>query len=138
MGSLVKCHECGAVLPGPESCAHRFERLLARDNTDPEARAVHGLMVAAYLTQHPSDVRAGTPGMKQMRLRALHEATRPGADAHAVLREWATRRARTVEPLPAQLFGETTIASIDPEAKNGHAERVRAWALSVADRYRAP
>ena len=44
----VGCVECGAELPGEESCKDRFHALLATEWEQPETVDMHALFVLAY------------------------------------------------------------------------------------------
>lgn len=50
----MECAECGAMLPGDETCQDRFHALLAAEVRNPELLHVHGLTVLTYHLQHPS------------------------------------------------------------------------------------
>lgn len=132
------CPECGGLLPEGESCDERFQRVLARDfSGEGEAPGVHGLFVACFLLQHPSSRFAGPASMHALRLGALRECVASGRHDRAAFENALARMQAdpslvprvTAEPLRASL----TIADIDPEAPDGHAARVRAWARAIVE-----
>jgi hypothetical protein len=55
----MHCSECGADLPGEETCLDRFHALLAAEKPGNEAAQMHGLTVLTFMVQHP--VSGGTP-----------------------------------------------------------------------------
>jgi hypothetical protein len=48
------CAECGASLPGGETCRDRFHALLAAEAENVDLARIHGLTVLTYHLQHPS------------------------------------------------------------------------------------
>ncbi len=137
----MHCTECGADLPGEETCLDRFHALLAAEKPGNEAAQMHGLTVLTFMMQHPvsGNAPAWYPAAGRM---MLHEMFGRGRGPHAVLAEMRQRtadadwRARVVAAYGAEQQpgpGETTIAAIDPAVPPGHAARVIAWAWSVAE-----
>ena len=135
------CTECGADLPGEETCLDRFHALLAAEKPGNEAAQMHGLTVLTFMVQHP--IAGGTPAWYPAAGRMmLHEMFGKGRGPFAVLadtRHWTAKenwRDHLLDmPTPAirgPVPGETTVAAIDPTAPPGHAARVVAWAWSVA------
>lgn len=88
----MRCTECGAELPGGETCDERFGALLAAEVANEELARLHGLTVLTYHLQHPSRTkpwyqlfgaevmrRAFAPGQSEDWVDALEAATeRPG------------------------------------------------------------
>jgi len=137
----MHCAECGADLPGDETCLDRFHALLAAEKPGNEAAQMHGLTVLTFMVQHP--ISGGTPAWYPAAgLMMLHEMFGKGRGPHAVLAEmrqrtgendWRERvTAAYVPGPPGPVPGETTVAAIDPAVPPGHAARVVAWAWSVA------
>jgi hypothetical protein len=147
----MRCRECGAELPGDETCLDRFGALLAAEIDDEgnmtEAWKAHGLTVMTFYLQHAGGsgytkrymVEAAEKAMRQ-----IFEEGRDQADILPVGQRAARQRAvaemkaapgahdpitTIIGPLP----GELTIATLDPANLNGHFERVMAWARSVAE-----
>lgn len=135
------CVECGADLPGAETCFDRFHAVLAADHEGiPEAFAAHGLFVMTYHGQHPSRVKPWLWAAHRERMReifgrgrdwrvVLAENRRPGVVDRLKLATMAEETPVVGEPI----VGELTIAEIDPAIPPGHVERVEAWARSVAE-----
>ncbi len=139
----MRCTECGADVSNDQTCRARFEALLASDYGGvAEAAAVHALTVLTYQLQHPS-------GVKPWYLASGYDVMRRifgrGEDWRAVLQgvrqasgsDIGQRWKQTVSAVPAGVVtspvpGEMTIGDIDPAAPVGHADRVLAWARSVA------
>jgi hypothetical protein len=138
----MRCEECGADLPNDQTCAGRFEALLASDfGGVAEAFDVHGLTVLTYQLQHPSGVKPWYPTLGYDLMRRIFGQGENWRDVLAELRQnqsslahWK-RSGRTVSPeiVTHPVPGERTIADIDPAAPAGHADRVLAWARSVAE-----
>lgn len=137
----MKCNECGADLPGAETCLNRFHALLASERHSEEAARMHGLTVLTFHTQHPSLVK---PWYQAGAYQALRRIFGQGEDWSWVLRD-TSRKAGTnrfksgIAEIPAYVVrgpvsGEMTIADLDPEAPPGHADRVMAWARSVTEK----
>jgi hypothetical protein len=140
----LHCVECGADLPGAETCQDRFHALLASDfGGVAEAFQVHGLTVLTFHIQHAGSARPPVWWQAEIQ-EVLWQIFGRGRDWQEVLAEynrqdvadrWKARFAAVPGPLlpfsPVQ--GEMTIAGIDPAAPPGHAARVLAWACSVAE-----
>lgn len=137
----MRCAECGADLPGEETCLDCFHAVLAADHGGiPEAVAAHGLFVMAYHAQHPSRVK---PWQRAAYREAMREIFGQGRDWRAVLtdnrrpgvidRLKSTTFAKETPVVGAPIAGELTIAAIDPTIPPGHVARVEAWARSVAE-----
>jgi hypothetical protein len=147
----VKCIECGAELPGKETCLDRFGALLAAERDAEgnltEAFKVHGLTVMTFYLQHAGGSGYTKRWMLDSAEQAMLQIFREGRDHAEVLppdRRVARQKAATaakampgahdpitsiVGPLP----GELTIATLDPANLSDHIERVIAWAQSVAE-----
>jgi hypothetical protein len=137
----MHCAECGAELPGDETCLDRFHALLAAEKPGNEAAQMHGLTVLTFMVQHP--VSGNTPAWYAAAGRMmLHEMFGKGRGPVAVLAEmrqrtqaddWRERVTAAYAPgPPGPVPGETTVAALDPAVPPGHAARVVAWAWSVA------
>jgi hypothetical protein len=135
------CSECGADLPGEETCLDRFHALLGAEKPGNEAAQMHGLTVLTFMVQHP--VSGGTPAWYPAAGRMmLHEMFGKGRGPFAVFAEMRQRtqdndwRAHVTAAFgagsPGPVPDETTVAAIDPAVPPGHAARVVAWAWSVA------
>lgn len=145
----MHCHECGADLPGAETCRDRFHALLAAEATNDELRRMHGLTVLTYYLQHPSLTKpwfqvygaqvlqrvfaqgerwqdvllaAHPRGVGRRRAEAAIKRLKRGAPR--TMPDWVIAR-----PIP----GELSVLSVDPTALAGQAESVMAWTRSVAD-----
>jgi hypothetical protein len=140
----MHCHECGADLPGTETCKDRFHALLAAEATNDELRRMHGLTVLIYYLQHPSLTK---PWYQEYGARVLRRVFDRGERWQDVLLEAhprgvGRRRAEVVitrlkshapQTMPDWVItrsipGEFTVLSVDA----GEAESVMAWARSVA------
>jgi hypothetical protein len=139
------CTECGAILPGDETCRDRFHALLAAEVHNTELMHVHGLTVLTYHLQHPSLTKPWYQAAGYDLMRRMFE---PGRDWQEVLmagqrqgtaqREAARWKQSYGSVMPPEVVtepvaGEMTVADIDPEAPSGQGERVVAWARSVAE-----
>ena len=63
----MRCVECGADLPGDETCEDRFHALLLAEQHSREAAEMHGLTVLMYHFQHPlSGKTTWTQGPKEV------------------------------------------------------------------------
>ena len=145
------CQECGANLPGEESCLDRFGALLAAERDAAgeitAAFTVHGLLVMTFYLQHAGGIGYTKRWMVDGAERALRQIFQEGRDHAEVLpagqrvsRQKAAAKAKAApdanEPITkivGPLEGELTIATLDPANLTGHVERVIAWARSVAE-----
>jgi hypothetical protein len=144
----MRCEECGAVVPGDETCLVLFHALLAAEVDNEELRQMHGLTVLTYHLQHPSLTK---PWYQVFGARVLQRVFGQGEDWDDVLMEIHPRRiGRRADTAVARLkaaagptmpiwvvthpvAGELTIATIDPDASPGPAQQILAWARSVAE-----
>jgi hypothetical protein len=137
----MRCAECGADLPGEETCLDRFHAVLEVDYLGiPEAFAAHGLVVFTYHAQHPSRAK---PWTRVAHWEGMREIFGRGRDWRVVLagnrrpgvvdRSKAADGARETPVVGKPVAGELTIAGIDPAIPPGHVARVEAWARSVAE-----
>jgi hypothetical protein len=145
----MRCDECGADLPGTETCLGHFHALLAAEADSEELRQMHGLTVMTYYLQHPSLTK---PWFQQYGAEVMRRVFSRGerwqdvlleAHPHGVGRrqaEIAIRRLKSGAPsampdwvVTRPIPDELTVTSVDPEAATGHADSVMAWARSVAD-----
>src|SRR3954466_10024155 len=126
----MQCAECGAVLPGEETCIGRFHTLLGAEYHSEEAAHMHGLPVLPFPLQHPSRTRpwysvAGYDAMRRIFgtgrdkewLQVLYEIQerQEMRGAH----EFTRWKASVGPELPADIVtppvsGELTVADIDP------------------------
>jgi hypothetical protein len=145
----MRCEECGADIPGEETCLDRFHAVLAAEVENDELREMHGLTVLTYHLQHPSLTKpwfqvTGAETMRRVfaggedwggvlmevhprgvgRRRSAARVARMKAASGAIMPDWVIAR-------PIQ--GELTIADIDPTATTGQAEEILNWARSVAE-----
>ena len=145
----MRCGECGAELPGEETCLDRFHTLLGAEQDHPEAAAMHGLFVLTYHAQHPSRCKPWIQAMHGETLRAVFGESRPWREALA----WPNdrmRRQAAVDQLKARhagddravvvgvpITGEVTVAGLpvpsSPLYPATYPAAVEAWAKSVAE-----
>ena len=145
----MRCAECGAELPGEETCVGRFRALLAAEQEHPEAARMHGLFVLAYHAQHPSTCK---PWLRAAQREWMREIFCKGKPWREVL-GWPKDRARRQEKVdrakerfacaaempkvdrPAA--GEMTVADLPALGSAGYPSeypgKVVAWAKSVAE-----
>lgn len=157
----MRCLECGAELPGEETCGERFGALLAAEVENEELRRMHGLTVLTYHLQHPSRTK---PWYQSWGAEVMRRAFGAGEDWVGAIEAAAGRpggfdrernRWRRVGPqkgweralnerkaaagtetpgwaIAEPIAGEATIAEVDLAAPSGQTEQVLAWARSVA------
>lgn len=144
----MECRECGATLPGDETCQERFHALLAAEQHDAALARMHGLTVLTYHLQHPSLTKAWyqAAGYDTMRRgfgqgrdwwEVLSEGRCRGTAEQEVAR-WkdAYKAAGTTMPpwvVTRPVAGELTVADVDPAAPSGQADAVLTWGRSVAE-----
>jgi hypothetical protein len=143
----MKCAECGADMPGEETCLDRFYTLLGAEYHSPEVSEMHGLAVLIFHLQHPSLTKPWYQAYGYEFMRRIFGEGRDGKDWLEVLTgggmqarqaDVARWKARYGTKMPTEIVtqplpGEMTVADIDPEAPPGHRERVLVWARSVAE-----
>lgn len=131
---------------GGETCLERFHALLGAESHSPEAAQMHGLTVLTFHIQHPSLTKPWYQAAGYSTMRRIFGEGREGRDWLGALTEGGMReRQRNVARWKAAygaemppwvatgpVAGEMTVADIDPLTPPGHAERVLAWARSVA------
>ncbi len=142
------CPECGAELPGGETCLGHFHALLAAEVDNDELRRMHGLTALTYYLQHPSLTKPwyqlfGARVMRRVfadgedwgevlmethprgvgRQQADAAVARLKADAPSVMPDWVITR---------PIAGESTVTSIDLASVESPGGMVMAWARSVA------
>ena len=145
----MRCAECGAELPGEETCIARFHALLAAEQEHPEAAEMHGLFVLAYHAQHPSLCK---PWLRALQRETLREIFGKGKPWREVL-SWPKDRTRRQEAVdrvkerfasapetPAfghPVAGETTVADLGTPGSPGYPSEypseVESWAKSLAE-----
>ena len=157
----MRCAECGAELPGMETCEERFHALLAAEAENAESARTHGLTVLTYHLQHPSRTKPWYWAFGAEVMRRAFGGGEDWRDALATVagraggydrsrnrwrqvgprKGWARafneRKAAAGAAMPARaamgpIAGEATAADVDPEAPAGQEEHVLAWARSVA------
>jgi hypothetical protein len=147
----MKCNECGADLPGDETCTDRFGALLAAemdaDGKPTEAWYVHGLTVMTFYLQHAGGIGYTKRYQVEFAEKAMRRIFVDGEDQADVFptdqraaRQKAATAAKAAPGANAPIKeirgiqpGELTVASLDPANLSGHRERVMAWARSVAE-----
>lgn len=60
----MRCAECGAALPGPETREGRCRALLAAEVENAEVARMHGLTVRTDHLPHPSRTKTSNPGIR--------------------------------------------------------------------------
>jgi hypothetical protein len=145
----MRCAECGADLPGDETCLARFHELLGAEAHNEELRQMHGLTVLTYHLQHPSltrpwyqlygsEVMPRIFGQGEDWLTVLLEGHPRGVGRRQSAKAVAELKARGGTEMPDWVIttpipGELTVAAVDPHAPSGQSEHVIAWARSVAE-----
>ena len=144
----MRCAECGADLPGEESCTGRFHALLAAEWEHPEAAEMHGLFVLTYHFQHPSLCK---PWLRALQKEWMREIFGKGGQWREVL-AWPkdrTRRQKDVDRAKERfdgaaqttaatrpVAGEITVADLPAPGSTGYPSeypgKVEVWARSVA------
>lgn len=145
----MQCPECGAELPGDETCLSRFHELLAAETHNDELRQMHGLTVLTYHLQHPSltkpwyqlygaEVMPRIFGNGEDWLTVLLAGHPRGVGRRQSAKAVAELKARGGAEMPdwvitTPISGELTVNAVDPDAPSGQSEQVLAWAQSVAE-----
>ena len=145
----MRCSECGAELPGGETCLDRFHALLAAEQDHPAAAAMHGLFVLTYHAQHPSLCKPWVRSFQRDTLRAVFGEGRDWREVLAWPADRARRQAavdrakaayagdRDPPEAGAPVAGEATVAVLpapgSPRYPSEYPARVEAWARSVAE-----
>jgi hypothetical protein len=148
-GRPVRCAECGAELPGEETCIARFHALLAAEQEHPEAADMHGLFVLAYHAQHPSLCKPWLRAFQRETLREIFGKGKPWREVLA----WPKNRMRRQEGVDqakerfsgvpqTPAFGypvtdEMTVVDLPTPGSSGYPseypDQVESWARSVAE-----
>lgn len=137
----MQCSECGANLPGKETCLDRFHALLGAEYFSEEAAQMHGLTVLTFHLQHPSLTKPWYQVGGYDAMRRIFGAGREKEWLQVLyeMRQGSFRRFKaSVGPsMPPEIVtrpvpGEMTVADLDPSVPPGHAARVLDWARSVA------
>ncbi|HYI47509.1 MAG TPA: DUF5946 family protein [Allosphingosinicella sp.] len=128
------CSGCGrAVAGGTPGCRAEFDRLLARDFSDPRFFASHRLFVDIYSLQHPDEFCRSAKSLAAhlCGLGLILEGGANAATGSAALRAWLNGRALDKPAVPAAR-GAITIADVsgidDPAAWRA---ALQAWAMST-------
>jgi Family of unknown function (DUF5946) len=147
----VRCNECGADLPGDETCTDRFGALLAAEYDENGnftiAARVHGLTVMTFYLQHAGGIgytKRYQVEFAERAMRRLFVGGEKQEDVFPTDQRAARQRAATdakaapgahdsITQILGVQPGELTVASLDPANLDGHYERVMTWARSVAE-----
>lgn len=135
------CARCGAVVPGGTAgCRKFFEELLALEYSDPAYGAVHLLTVDAYVLQHSEGHGPRSNAYHLIRLCWLLEGGGDPRIGQGGPRSRALSDGYKDFPFlePPANRGDVTVVDIHGAAgPEEHAERVRRWAASVWEAWRA-
>jgi hypothetical protein len=139
---MTTCTDCGAAIADDDTCRGMFERLLAHENTFPEAfGAVHHLTVAVYSLQHPRGYSRDAIRMWQVIIAESLDGASTPENFLERARAHFTGGVRVREPgaeppegwprvWPVTVADVVTPPDETPTAA-AHVERVLAWARSV-------
>jgi len=138
---MTCCPECGAAVAGRDACQILFDEVLAREFGDYRYARLHRLTVDAYALQHPAEY------MRSAKSYAAHLtgacAALEGnvmADTNRAVQQWlngAKAWPRPDQPPPLQR-GVLTVCHVHEAATaDEHLRRVREWAESAWDAWRA-
>lgn len=135
------CPYCGSSLGENEKCNTLFEKVLAREYSNPEYGDVHLLTVDCYALQHPEIHGPRSNAFHLLRLSfILHRGSSPAIGFQDKrLGTLVKRKYRDFPNLRASdSRGSITVADVI-EATNpqDHGRRVRQWAQAVWDAYGA-
>ena len=129
---MTRCEECGATYADPtDSCARRFEQLLALDHSRREPwGSRHGLAFAAYALQHPRRFDRATVNRSR---ELVHRVIVRGESLEAVIREF---RSNPLRPDAGASEGgrasyPVTIADLGEFDARSYAENLERWCLSA-------
>lgn len=134
-GDATRCPECGGASVNGKNCWEQLGEIAVWEWNDPELMREHFLTVASYNLQHPAQFTdEAMSGLTASFIEHLDQGT-----PVSIIRKRTARTARGVKVLrPAALrtprfrAWPLTIASVYvPNAPEGAAARVRAWAASV-------
>ncbi len=134
------CEECGArYTKRADSCATRFDRLLALDHSRQEPwGSRHGLAFAVFALQHPARYPEGTRARSYELLARVIDGGQP---LNTVLREFRTRdaRAEASDP-PLHAHGRpfpVTIADLGEFDANAYIENLEHWCRATVSHLRS-
>ena len=151
----MKCTECGAELPGDETCLDRFAAVLAAERDEAGNLTVafetHGLTVMTFYLQHAGGsgytkrwmLKGAEAAMRQIFVEGRNQAEvlltgqRATRQKAATIAKTAPGAHDLITTSAGPQPGELTIATLDPASLEDHFERVMAWARSVAE-HRVP
>lgn len=128
----VRCPECGAsYVAAGDSCAARFEALLALDHSRREPwGSRHGQAFAAFVLQHPA-AHAGSLDRAWAALHRIHVAGEAASRVFGALvaAAGATPGGWGTPPRTASMLGSpaVTIADLGDFAAATYPERLEAW-----------
>ena len=138
-GQFGPCRSCGAaVATGEAGCQSLFDRLLARDFSDPLFFSTHRMTVDTYSLQHPERYCVSAKSFAAHFLSLyliLEKGSNPAVGSEAVHR-WLNGPTLLVKPdLPARR-GDITVADVADIANPGdYKAAVRRWATSTWSAY---
>jgi hypothetical protein len=140
--SSTACKECGAAVPGGEAgCQKLFDEVLEREFGDFRNARVHRLTVDAYSLQHPRKyMRSGKSfaahlsgmcaALEGGETRAVNQAVQRWLNGPKVLE-------RPADPRPLERGGLTIVHAHGAADGEEHVKRVREWAQSTWDAWKA-
>ncbi len=128
---MTRCPECGASYVADDSCAARFEQLLALDHSQQEPwGSRHGQAFAAFALQHPSRFA----GSLDRTWTALHRIYVAGDPPGLVFEQLRSRRRDglahySIPPRPEHPVARpsVTIADLGDFDAGTYAEQLDAW-----------
>ena len=140
--SATGCPECGAALPrGREACQRLFDAVVAREFEDYRYAREHRLTVDAYSLQHPAEyMRSAKSYAAHLTGMCAALEYHAAAETNRAVQQWLNGTKnfpRPGEPARGQRGALSIIhvhEAADPEE---HIRRVREWALSTWEAWRA-
>jgi hypothetical protein len=134
------CEECGArYAEGADSCARRFNLLLALDHSRKEPwGSRHGLAFAVFALQHPTRFPDATrPLSFELLTRVVENGERTDQVVQDVRERGATVVALDVPPVPRRLPFPVTIADLGEFDASTYAVDLDRWCLATVVHLRA-
>jgi hypothetical protein len=134
---VAACPECGARLPGEETCRDRFTSAQLLEGEQPGRYTVHHLSVPCFMLQHHGYTLRGWLAARELvrefledGLTAAQAARRVQRGARGADRSWScTRGARP--PGIESVHWTRTIAEVRLEDADVYGADVRAWAQAI-------
>jgi hypothetical protein len=137
-GGTGKCPECGALPDAGEACDERFHACLVLDFSDPAYGAVHHLVVATYMLQHPSRLTAEGWLATRTLLQAFLQEGRTPAAVRREDRRLLDSGARSIKlknraaaPVVRARFWPATLADVRRESGEAYCASVTQWATAA-------